>query len=113
MCKKGSIWIAKLDRVDGSVQKGERPVLIVSNNNCNYTSPVVNVIPLTKKNKKKIPVHYYIEKNNNNGLSVNSTALVENIQSIDKRSLLKCIGEICEKDIININEKLKIQLNIG
>lgn len=112
MFKKGSIWIAKLNRVDGSVQKGERPVLIVSNDICNCTSPVINIVPLTKRKKKDIPVHYYIEKDNDNGLSVGSIALIENIQSIDKNSLIKHIGCLNEKEIEIINDKMKIQLGM-
>lgn len=112
MCKKGSVWIARLNRVDGSVQKGERPVLVVSNNRCNYTSPVVNIVPLTTRKKKNIPVHHYIEKDDKNGLSIGSTALIENIQSIDKISLIKCIGYVDEYNIKQINDKLKLQLSI-
>ena len=47
--KRGDIFLADLGEYIGSVQRGERPVLVVQNNKGNKYSPTVTVIPITTK----------------------------------------------------------------
>lgn len=68
MCKqyrkvsRGQVWFLadpKSDNYDGSIQGKNRPVIVVSNNNCNQNSPVVHVVPLTTQIKNNLPTHVY------------------------------------------------------
>ena len=57
--KRGDIFLADLGESIGSVQRGERPVLVVQNNKGNKYSPTVTVIPITTKihKSKEFPTH--------------------------------------------------------
>ena len=57
--KQYEIWFAELgDHYDTSVQSGNRPVLVISNDVANRNSPIITVIPLSSKLKKlELPVH--------------------------------------------------------
>ena len=82
MCRIGDIYTAELDAdIDGSLQSGIRPVLIISNNKANEFSPVITIIPITSRlGKKKLPTHVYMTQC---GLSRPSIALAEQITSIN------------------------------
>lgn len=76
-----------------SEQGGVRPVIIIQNDIGNKYSPTVIVLPITSELKKiNIPTHAIIHKSNENGLSVDSMVLAEQIRVIDKSRLLNKIG---------------------
>lgn len=55
------VWTANLGETIGSVQGGERPVLIISNEKSNMHSGIVIVCPIsTKLHKAKLPTHMVI-----------------------------------------------------
>ena len=57
--KQYEIWFAELGNHYGtSVQSGNRPVLVISNDMANRNSPIITVIPMSSKLKKlELPVH--------------------------------------------------------
>ena len=97
------IWMVSLDPGNGSVQSGYRPAWIASNDINNTYSPTVNIIPITSKIKKNLPIHITIEGNNENGLSSTSTLLVEQIMTVPASALYKCIGKITDPETIKKN----------
>lgn len=112
--KRGEIYYADLGKPEKTqVQKGLRPVAIVSNNVGNFYSPTVIVAPLTSKIKKQeLPTHTELTKDGLNGLEFNSMALLEQVTTIDKNNLKLKIGEICNDDMIKIDKCLKISLGL-
>lgn len=89
--RKGDIYMADLGEDEGSIQAGKRPVIIVSNDAANKFSPVITIIPMTTKRKKKLPTHVYIQ---DCGLSMPSLALAEQITTINKSHFIQKIGSI-------------------
>lgn len=94
--RRGNIvWVDFGTYNDKSKQGGVRPACIVSNNKCNKYSPVVTVVPITSKNKKKgLPTHIEVSKKDARGLMRDSVALTEQIHSIDKKDIRKVSGMI-------------------
>lgn len=89
--RKGDIYMADLGEDEGSLQSGKRPVIVVSNNAANKFSPVITIIPMTTKRKKKLPTHVYIQ---DCGLPIPSLALAEQITSINKSHFIQKLGSI-------------------
>ena len=60
---RGNIYLANLGENIGSVQRGERPVVIVQNNKGNKYSPTITVIPVTTKihRSKGFPTHVLLD----------------------------------------------------
>lgn len=106
------IWEAKLHKTEGSVQYGQRPVIIVQCRLGNEKSPNVTVIPLTKALKTKIATHVNIPMSRTNGLTKDSTALVEGITTISKSQLVNRRGRVSESIMREIEKKIMIQLGI-
>lgn len=111
--KRGDIYLADLGNNQGSVQKGERPVIIVQNNKGNLYSPTVTVIPVTTKihRSKGFPTHAILD--GMAGLTETSASMAEQITTINKGSLKKYIGSLTENFMkTRINKTIKIQLGM-
>ena len=109
---RGDIYRADLNPTEGSEQAGKRPVIVVSRNGINQSSPVVVIVPLTKfTQKKKIyPSHHLIKTSQANGLDVDSIAKCEQIRAIAKSRLSHHLGSLSIEDLDKIDIALKIVL---
>lgn len=100
--KCGEIWLCRLESYNGSIQRGYRPVYILSNNENNTYSNTLNVIPLTSRmNKRNLPVHVELWDYHKYGLKSPSTLMVEQIMTITSNSLDRKIGTIADSDTMN------------
>ena len=111
--KRGQIWSAMLDGI-GSEQTGTRPVLILQNDTGNKFSPTTIIAIITsRKTKAKLPTHYWIGSGNGTGLTVPSMIELEQIRTIDKARLKKCLGTVgMETDMPLIEQKIKVSLGL-
>ena len=110
MIFRGDIYMADLPCIQGeSVQNGIRPVIIVQNNKGNTYSPTVQVIPLTSRKKKELPVHVKIK---GYGLVKESIVLTEQITTIPKSALQRFLGRINDAEMEMINNCIAIQLGL-
>ena len=102
--KQGEIWMAQLgDDAVGSEQKKTRPVLIVSADVRNESSPNVFIFPLTHSKKRHQPCHFILYKEAYPCLTYEENiVLCEEGRSISKSRLDRKIGEISDIDIANI-----------
>lgn len=111
--KRGEIYLANLDPVEGSEQGGNRPVLIIQNNVGNYHSPTVIVAAITGRiNKAKIPTHVEIAKDTYN-LEKDSVILLEQIRTVDKRRLQEKLTYLSGDKMREVNDALKISLELN
>lgn len=78
----------------------------------NKHSPVVTVMPLSKKIKKAshLPVHVVIPANEENGLKMDSVALAEQTRPILKTELGEKLGCLGQEDLKQIGRALRIQM---
>lgn len=105
------IWYGDIGNADGSVQRGKRPLLIVSNDKNNKHSNTVNVMPLTTKmNKRNLPCHVEIVDYERYGLNAPSTIMVEQIMTMPKDKLLYRCGKITDrKTLQSIYDAMMVQ----
>lgn len=110
--KRGEIYYADLSPVVGSEQGGVRPVLIVQNDVGNRYSPTVIAAAITsQKEKAKLPTHIEINAQSC-GLARNSTVLLEQIRTIDKRRLKEKMGTLDDQSMNQINSALSISFGL-
>ena len=109
--KRGDIYLANLNPVEGSEQGGVRPVLVIQNDVANKCSPTVIVVPMTSKPKKiYLPTHIVLPKKI--GLREDSVLLFEQIRTIDKSRLISFIAPITEEFEKKVNAAIEISLNL-
>lgn len=97
---------------DGSIQGKSRPYLIVSNDACNESSPVITVVPFTSKDKKYLPTHVYV-----NLYGHKQTILCEQVRAFNKKNLETngsyFISKIPDYIMKKVDRCLAIQLGLN
>ena len=111
--KRGEIFFAELNPVQGSEQGGIRPVLVVQNDVGNSHSPTTIVLPITSRlTKAKLPTHVELSKVES-GLARDSVVLAEQIRTIDKNRLQQKISALDNNAMNRINQAMEISMGIN
>ena len=103
---RGEIWFVELGNNRGSVQSNKRPALIISNELNNMHSDILMVIPITSKNKVKLPTHVLIK------LKYESLILCEQITTISKKCLCNKVRSLNDEEMKMVEEAIKISLEL-
>ena len=110
--KKGEIWLVNLDTTIGSETKKTRPAAIIQNDTGNKYSDITIIAPITSQNLEKThPIEVFLTKKNS-GLKKESKIMLNQIRAIDKRRLIKKQGKLNEEAIKQMNEAIKISLDL-
>ena len=112
--KRGEVYEARLEPVEGSEQGGIRPVIIVSRDAINKSSPLVVIVPITtfKKSRRIYPSQILI-KAPAGGLKGDSIVLGEQLRAISKTRLLNYRGILDSDYLQQLNKVLKITLDLS
>lgn len=112
---RGDVIYANLGQhPNSSVQSGNRPCIVVSNNKSNQSSAIYNVLPCTRRIKKN-PIHVRVKPSEVNGyFERESDILAEQILTIDENQITSKIGVIPSDSEIShlINRAIIQQLNL-
>jgi mRNA interferase MazF len=111
--KRGEVYDARLEPVEGSEQGGTRPVIIVSRDAINAYSPVVLAIPCTtyKTGKQVYPTQVLIQSPDG-GLTNDSVAMADQVRVLSKTRLLRLRGMLSDETMILLNQALLIALDL-
>jgi mRNA interferase MazF len=111
--KRGEVYDARLEPIEGSEQGGTRPVIIVSRDVINMNSSVVLAVPCTtyKPNKRIYPTQVLI-KVPDGGLDRDSIAMADQVRVISKTRLLNLRGKILDNSIAQLDRALAIALDL-
>lgn len=95
--KRGDIYyVAQKAPTGCEISKG-RPAVIVSNNRINNNMNTIEVVYLTTKERIESPEHVYIASS-----GVDSTAVCEQVSTVDKSRIERYIGSCTIEEIENI-----------
>ena len=110
--KRGEIVLVDFEPVKGSEQEGIRPALIIQNNIYNKYSPTTIVAPITSKiYKKEYPTNVNLSKENSK-LNNDSTILLNQIKTIDKRRIIRKLGSLNEFLMKKVDLAIKVSLSL-
>lgn len=105
--RRGDVWFYKPTAYStGHVQRGPRPVVIVSNDKLNSTSDVVLAVPCTSQIKRNFPTHALFIMNG----KVN-VALTEQVGPVNVNELSNLMYTLEEYVMEQINQALNISLS--
>ena len=114
--ERGDILMVVLRQIPGgSIQNGNRPVVVVSNNKANTYSPVLTVVPFTSKLHKKryLPTHVFVSRYEMSGLNRHGLVLAEQVTSIAVQDIIQKCGRVNEMAMKRITRAVEIQMGIG
>ena len=111
--KRGDVYRADLDPVQGSEQGGIRPVVIVQNDRGNQSSPTVIVAPLTSQ-RKKLSQRTHVEVfPPEGGLKYPSIVLCEQLRTLEKTRLSRYLGTLSPTTLQKLDAALQAALGTG
>ena len=110
--KRGDLFWAELNPVQGSEQAGRRPVLVLQNDIGNEAAPTTIIAPLTTKSfSKSYPMNVHLAKGIG-GIRSPSTVLLSQIRTIDKSRLSGKIGSLSPGYMEKVNQAVRISLDL-
>ena len=110
--KRGEIVLVNFAPAKGSEQKGIRPSLIIQNDIFNKYSPTTIVAPITSRIfKKEYPTNVLIKREDSK-LNLDSTILLNQIKTIDKRRIIKKISSLESFTLNKVNRAIKVSLSV-
>lgn len=109
--KRGDLYVAALGGVEGSEQRGNRPVLVVSNDLFNEAVPLVTIVPLTtlRQGRRMHPSEVRISKDTP-GLRADSLALCHQVRTVARSRLGRRVGEVDGAGMSLISAALRLHL---
>jgi len=111
--KRGDVFDARLDPIEGSEQAGIRPVVIVSRDAINLSSSVIIAVPCTtyRSGQRVYPSQVLLQAGDG-GLTVDSLALGEQIRAVAKSRLLRQRGSLAPQSLDKVSRALMIALDL-
>jgi mRNA interferase MazF len=111
--RRGDVYLANLNPVQGSEQAGTRPVVVVSRDAINENSPVVIVVPITgAEHKPKLYPTHILLRAGTGGLTKDSVAITEQVRAITKTRLQTIIGQLRLEQMDLLSAALKIAMDL-
>ena len=98
------VFLVNLDPTIGHEIKKTRPCLVISPNEMNHTISTVIIAPMTTKSKK-YPTRVELKFKKKNGWIV-----LDQIRTVDKKRLIKRLGEVNKKTIFKVKNVLSEML---
>jgi len=108
--KRGSVYLVNFDPTIGVEIKKTRPAVIISNDVANQYSPIVIVAAVTGRAEPKFDE--VLVKPPEGGLTKPSVIQPNQIRSIDKRRLVKKLGDLSKKTMNDLDIALQITLGL-
>ena len=106
--RRGEIYFARLNPVEGSEQGNIRPVLIIQNDVGNQFSQTTIVAAITgKKKRRNFPTHVPIYMD---GRKHASTIMLEQIRTIDKSRILGYVAQAHDSTMKAVNIAIAVSL---
>ena len=110
---RGDVYLARLDPTEGSEQSGSRPVVVVSRDAINRSSPVVIVVPCTSwSTGRRLYPSQVLLTAPDGGLRSDSVALGEQVRAIAKDRLSDRWGALQGDAMRRIDRALQIAMDL-
>jgi len=109
---RGDIILVNLEPVTGSEQGRTRPAVVIQNNISNFYSPTTIIAPITSRAyDKEYPTNVFLSKQDSK-LDKDSTILLNQIRTIDKKRIVKKLSFLNEFLMEKIDLAIRISLGL-
>ena len=107
-----AVMEANLDPIAGAEQKGQRPVLIVSNEEFNQSMPNLTILPLTSTQRRLYPSEVLLTRGKA-GQPLESIIMAHQIRTISKQRLRGLLGYLEDPELRHrVREAMKEHLDL-
>jgi mRNA interferase MazF len=111
--QRGEVWLVDFEPTRGSEIKKTRPALIIQNDTANRYSPITIVAAITSKfDAQRLYPTEVLLRPPEGGLNVDSVVLLNQIRSIDKGRLVRCLGKVDAQTMQDVEAAIRTSLEI-
>lgn len=111
--RRGEVYDARLDPIEGSEQGGNRPVIIVSRDAINANSRLVLAVPCTTYHlERRLYRSQILIAAPDGGLDRDTVALGEQVRALSKTRFLRLRGALSEQVMAHLDMALLIALDL-
>ena len=104
---RGEVWWVEFDPAVGGEIRKTRPAVIVSNNSANRHLNRIVVVPLTSNTNALYPGEAFVTVDGRQ-----SKAMADQIMAADKVRLKDQIGTLSKKDMLVVEEAIRLHLGM-
>ncbi len=110
--RRGEVYLVNFDPTVGAEIRKTRLAVIIQNDVGNRFSPITMVAAITSKFEHPLyPVEVLIRPPEG-GLQIESVATLNQIRSVDRRRLIKKLGEVGKHTLDQIDHALRVSLGL-
>lgn len=110
--RRGDIVLCDLNPVIGTEQSGVRPALVLQADRANVVSPHTIIAPFTTKIRRALlPSHVFVSAESGK-LDRDSVLLCEQIRVVDRRRVIKIIGQLEHPHMAEVASALRAVLEL-
>lgn len=111
--RRGEIWYVDWSPDRGSEQTGLRPAVVIQTDAANRNPRYPNTIVLTVSVKgKAVPFHVSVNPSEENGLKETSFIKCEQILTISKERLIRCVGRLENEQLETVSAAIRRVLEV-
>jgi len=111
--KRGEVWMAALNPIQGSEQAGTRPVLVIQSDSLNVFLRTALVVPFTSNLKwSRYPFCVQVPAGEG-GLTGDSVCLCHQARAIDNTRLIRRMGQVSVSVMTEIEQALLVAVDIA
>ncbi len=103
--KQRDIWLADLNPVKGSEQRGIRPVVVISGNAMNDNLGIGIICPVSSRIRNYAGC-LTLRNNEQNGLDRNSEIITFQVRTISAERLIRKLGQISQTELDKVKKGL-------
>ncbi len=110
--RRGEVYWVNLDPTVGTEIAKTRPALIVSNDIGNQYSARVIVAPITSRGVDRAYPFEVVVLAGEGGLAQASKILLDQIRSVDKQRLGRCLGVLPAERVLEVDRAIRLSLGV-
>ena len=111
LIRRGEVFLVNFDPTLGAEAKKTRPAVVVSNDISNTHSPIVSIAPITSNVVRIYSFEVEIPPGVA-GLRVRSKVMVNQTRAVDRVRLIKKLGHLPEKIMLDIDRAFKLHYDL-
>lgn len=109
--KRGEVFLVNFGPTVGAEAKKTRPALVVSNDTNNEYSPIISISPITSNVTKVYSFEVEVPPGIG-GLRTRSKVMINQTRVVDKFRLIRKLGHLPEKMMLEVNRALKLHYDL-
>lgn len=110
--RRGEIYLVSFDPTIGAEIQKTRPALVLQNDIANEHSPITIVAAITSQFDDLLYPTEVLVQPPEGGLNVSSVVLLNQIRSINKQRLVKCLGKLTDETMALVDQAIQVSLGL-